>query len=286
VGAMDAGDYGKVNDYLPYSFFIHINSFIRGRGKWFVHAKDLLNVKQLMHLLVGIVVVLLCGTIFTKKKWAQAVDMNHGLNLGGIEVVRAMEGRGKNGQGLVWSSIRIKEVHRAVEEVMMKEMDFTIINVRHNDTWIDGVEIDAKKLLIYLVSHYGLSEKARTVGIEVSITVDSAKLDDSCCHTTAGWKFTDVSTRDPLIFDNNDPEKRLKLLVETMQSEWCCLPIITMIAKYNKATYDKLLRHIFVFCQEIRDNGIPELGWLPLRVAEPQDVKISQLCMGRGGAAK
>jgi hypothetical protein len=183
---MDAGDYGKVNDYLPYSFFIHINSFIRGRGKWFVHAKDLLNMKPLMQFLVGIVVVLLRETIFTKKKWIQAVDMNHGLNSGGTEVVRAMEGLGKNGQGLVLSSSSIKEVHRAVEEVMMKEMDFTIINVRQNATWIDGVEIDAKKLLIYLVNHYGLSEKARTVGIEVSIMVDSAKLDDYWCHTTAG----------------------------------------------------------------------------------------------------
>jgi hypothetical protein len=48
------------------------------------------------------------------------------------------------------------------------------------------MEIDAKKLLIYLVNHYGLSEKARTVGIEVSIMVDSAKLDDYWCHTTAG----------------------------------------------------------------------------------------------------
>jgi hypothetical protein len=45
-----------------------------------------------------------------------------------------MEGLGKNGQGLVWSSSSIKEVHRAVEDVMMKEIDFTTINVRHNDT--------------------------------------------------------------------------------------------------------------------------------------------------------
>jgi hypothetical protein len=114
VGAMYAGDYGKANDYLPYSFFIHINSFIRGRVKWFVHANDLLNIKPLSHLLVTLVVVFLRETIFTKKKWAQAVDMNHGLNLCGIEVVRAMEGLGKNGEGLVWSSRIIKEVHRVV----------------------------------------------------------------------------------------------------------------------------------------------------------------------------
>jgi hypothetical protein len=62
-----------------------------------------------------------------------------------------------------------------------------------------------------------------------------------------------------------------------------------MITKDNKAMFDTFLRHIFVFCQEIRENGIPEIGCLPFRVAEPQDMKISQIsqiCMGRGGAAK
>jgi hypothetical protein len=165
-------------------------------------------------------------------------------------------------------------------------MDFTIINARHNGIWIDGVEIDAKKIFIYLVNHYGLAKKAKTVGIEVSITVDSAKLDDYWCHTTAGWKFTDISTRDQLIVDVDDPEKRLNLLVETMQSERCCFPIIMIIVKDNIATYDKFLRHIFAFFQEIRDNGIPELGWLPFQVTDPQDMKSSQLCMGRGGASK
>jgi hypothetical protein len=56
--------------------------------------------------------------------------------------------------------------------------------------------------------------------------------------------------------------------------------------KDNKSTYNKLLRHIFEFGQELRDVGIPELGWKPLRVSEPQDMKSSQMCMNCGGAAK
>jgi hypothetical protein len=72
--------------------------------------------------------------------------------------------------------------------------------------------------LIYLVNQYGLFEKARTVGIKVSIMVGSAKLNDYYCHTTSGWKFANVSTRDLLIVNNTDPEKRLKLLVEKMQA--------------------------------------------------------------------
>jgi hypothetical protein len=43
-----------------------------------------------------------CGTvaqnIIYKNKRAHAVDMNHGLNLGGVEVTREMEGTKKGGQ--------------------------------------------------------------------------------------------------------------------------------------------------------------------------------------------
>jgi hypothetical protein len=48
----------------------------------------------------------------------------------------------------------------------------------------------------------------------------------------------------------------------------------------------QVLRNIFEFGQDLRDDGIPELGWKPFRVSEPQDMKSSQLCMNRGGAAK
>jgi hypothetical protein len=56
--------------------------------------------------------------------------------------------------------------------------------------------------------------------------------------------------------------------------------------KDNKSTYNKFLRHIFESGQELRAVGILELGWKPFRVSEPQYIKISQLCMNLGGAAK
>jgi hypothetical protein len=46
--------------------------------------------------------------------------MNHGLNLGGIEVIRNIEGTKKGTMGLVWSSGTDKDVHRAVEWEMKK----------------------------------------------------------------------------------------------------------------------------------------------------------------------
>jgi hypothetical protein len=65
-------------------------------------------------LLIGFVMVLFCGIIFTKKKRAHDVDMNPGLNLGGIEVIHEMEGTKNGGQGIVGSSGTVKDIHRAV----------------------------------------------------------------------------------------------------------------------------------------------------------------------------
>jgi hypothetical protein len=119
--------YGKAKKYCPNNFFQCINIFTHGRGKWIQHAKDLLHMIPLRHLLIGLVIVFLRETMFTRKKWSQAVDMNHGINLGWIEVIREMEGNKKGCMGLVWSSGTIKDFHRAVEREMMSKVSFKLI---------------------------------------------------------------------------------------------------------------------------------------------------------------
>jgi hypothetical protein len=102
-----------------------------------------------------------CHSIFTrdcvyKKKSAQTVDMNHGLNLGDIEVIPKTEGTKKGAMGLVWLSGTVKYVHRAVEREMKTNMSFKLIDERHEDMWIDGVQLNVKEVLIYLIKHFGL----------------------------------------------------------------------------------------------------------------------------------
>jgi hypothetical protein len=89
--------------------------------------------------------------------------------------------------------------------------------------------------------------------------------------------MTDKDARDPLTG---------KLLLHTIQSSNNGFHITSIIAKDNKSTYNKFLQNIFEFGQELRDDGIPELGWKPFRVSKPQDMKRSQLCMNPGGSAK
>jgi hypothetical protein len=174
---------------------------------------------------------------FSKQKWAQAVDINHGLNLGGIEVIRSMEGIKKGAMGLVWSSGTVKDVHRAVEREMQTKVPFKLSGEHHEDMWIDGVQLDVKKLLIYLIKHFGLEEKARAGGCEIATTVDGAKLDNYCIHVTYGFKMTDKDTHYPLDI-NLQIEK---LLLPTIHSSKNAFPITSIIAKDNKSTYNKFL---------------------------------------------
>jgi hypothetical protein len=97
--------------------------------------------------------------------------------------------------------------------------------------------------------------------------------------------MTDKDVCDPLVVDDFDPLKKGRILFEMIQAEQNAFPFTYMIVKDNKSTYDKFLRHIFEFGQDMRDVGVPELGCKPFRVSEPQDMKISQMCMNRGGAA-
>jgi hypothetical protein len=192
------------------------------------------------------------------KKWAQAVDMNHGFNLGGIEMIQNMEGTKKGAMGLVWLSGTVKYVHRAVEREMQTKVAFKLIGERHDDMLINGVQLNVKELLIYWIKHFGLEEKARASGCEIAMMVDGAKLDDYCIHVICGFKMTDKDARDPLTG---------KLILPTIQSSNNYFPITSIIAKDNKSTYNKFLQHIFEFGQELRDDGIPELGWKPFRVS-------------------
>jgi hypothetical protein len=83
VGDVDAAPYGNVPKYSSKRLFQHVNAFIGGRGKWKQHAIDILNMRPLKHILIALVIVILRETLFTRKKWARAADMHHGLNLGG-----------------------------------------------------------------------------------------------------------------------------------------------------------------------------------------------------------
>jgi hypothetical protein len=122
---------------------------------------------------------------------------------------------------------------------------------------VDGVEIDPKKLIIYLVQSFGLEEKTKTEGVEMCITCYSTKLDEYLCNITGGFKFSSKDSRNPLTINDNDILKCGMLLFNTMQSEKNCHPSISVIAKDTKASYTHFLGVLFACRRSLRDIGIP-----------------------------
>jgi hypothetical protein len=59
-----------------------------------------------------------------------------------------------------------------------------------------------------------------------------------------------------------------------------------VLSKDNRKTYNDCLRSIFEDFHLLRTEGVPELGWMPFEVPDPQDMKSFQLCLNRVGACK
>jgi hypothetical protein len=81
VGGVDAAPYGDVPKYNYKRLFQHVNAFISGRGKWNQHKIDILNMRPFKYLLIALVIVIFCETLFTLKKWQSAVYMQHCPNI-------------------------------------------------------------------------------------------------------------------------------------------------------------------------------------------------------------
>jgi hypothetical protein len=163
--------------------------------------------------------------MFTKNKWAHAVDMNHGLNLGEIEVIHEMEVNIKGCMELVCSSGMIKDVHRAVEREIMSKVSFKLIGEAHQVCGWMILSSMWNNSYFFIIKLFGIQAKARSTCCEKSITVDGAKLDDYFCHITCGFKPTDKDSKDHLSG---------RLLFDTMQSERNCIAIVSIIAKDKK----------------------------------------------------
>jgi hypothetical protein len=179
---------------------------------------------------------------------------------------------------MIWSSSFVKKEHRDIEKIMQEEINFTVINDRLKKKHVDGVKFGTEQLFRYLVHHFGLSEKAKHTSVEFVITVDGAPLDDHCGHVTIGLKIVDQDAIDTI------SGKNIFYELDNMQSCTWCFPIMMLIAKYDKDTYDKYLRDIFEFCDRLRTEGLDE--WKPFKITDPQGMKSLQLCLTRGGAAK
>jgi hypothetical protein len=120
--------------------------------------------------------------------------------------------------------------------------------------------------------------------VEMAITVDGATLDDHVHHVTLGIKICDARACDPVTGELWFDQSKADGDEGNLQSASWCFPVICIIAKDDKNTYEKYFREIFEFCQKLRTKSFN--GWQPFRISEPQDMKSTQIVLNRGGASK
>jgi hypothetical protein len=119
---------------------------------------------------------------------------------------------------------------------MTREINFEVINDKLNNKVVDGVHFDVEQLFCHLVTHFGLAEKAKTGTVEFAITCDGSLLDDLTGHLTIGFKIVDNVAVCPI------SGKNMFHQVGNMQADKWCFPILMILAKDDKATYNKYLR--------------------------------------------
>jgi hypothetical protein len=172
---------------------------------------------------------------------------------------------------------------------MQEVISVTVIKERHQDALVDGVRFDMGALFECLIESSGLSEDAKHRNVEIAATVDDARLDDNCQHITIGFKFCDKLAKYPVtgkyIFANEDGEKDDEH-IDNLQSGAWCFPALSFLATESMGTYEKYIRPIYEYCEELGTVGVPKNRWKPFLVSEPQDMKSNWLCLKRGGPAK
>jgi hypothetical protein len=270
----------------------YLNKYETERGKWKRKAYGVFLVKTLRPTLIEHVKHYLKECVYTAESLARTMDLKHGINLGGIDAILQIEPaqpsrkwRGCcNRNFILWSSSSIKGCMREVEKEMKETVGWKNIRERHKDKIIDGIKYDTEKFFTYLLNSFHLGELAKHDTFEMAITVDRAKLEDKVHHVTIWFKICDKRARDTtageICFDENLPDGEE---VNMQSAEWC-FPVMVILAKDNKGTYNKYFRDIFAFCDKVRTTSIN--GWKPFRISDPQDMKITQIVLDRGGASK
>jgi hypothetical protein len=271
------------------SLYKRLDNYVGGRVKWKRIAWEIFSFSCIRNHLIDETVTHICDNVYTPTSLAYITDMHHGLNLTGIDNMRKIEFAKKHASKLVWSSSQVNRVQRQAEIHMQEVISFTVVKETHQETYVDGVRFDIRALFEYLITSFGLSEDSCHRNIEIYVTVDGAKLDENSGHVTIVFKICNKNAKDPVT--GKYIHTHLEGLkdddhVDNLQSGAWCFPILSILAKYNKGTYEKYLRPIFEYCEELRTLGVTTLGWKPFIFSEPQDMKSCWLCLHRGGAAK
>jgi hypothetical protein len=255
-----------------------VGSLVKGNRKWKGIGKQLFHLQVLKPNLMRHAVTHIKKKVYTTCSLDRVMDPHRGFNLCVLDHLRLVEPAYFRDERMLWLSSRVKKEHIAIDKEMMREINIDVINDKINNKVVDGVRFDVEHLFHHLVTLFGLAEKAKRGKVEFAITRDGAPPDDLIGYLTIGFEIMDKDAVCPI------RGKNIFHQLGNMQADKWCFTILMILAKDDKATYDKYLRDFLKFCEEISEKGLGD--WKPFKIADPQDMKSLQLCLTRGGAPK
>jgi hypothetical protein len=209
-----------------------------------------------------------------------AIDIGRECNLSVYHsLVNVERDKNKRRNCLLRSSSTIRNTMAVDEKMMSTKVPWKIVEGSKVQIH-DGLEFDTKALFIHLIRSFGLEEQAKRGELEMEFTIDGAKLDAKINHVMWGFKLTYINSRCPI---------RGKLIyseLKKMQSDEWAFPGKSVFEDDKKETYETIFCDQFDFVREVRNYGIPELGWLPCTIAEPQDMKAHQITPNHTGSRR
>jgi FtsZ-binding cell division protein ZapB len=147
--------------------------------------------------------------VFTPSAILKQMDIRGGtLNYEGLTVLNdvetASEGVGRMGRVLP-SPSSLQRVAQKLEKAGETLCPFELISTDFGE----GIEFNYAKTTRLVIDAFGLSDIGKDRPMNISASIDAAKLTKSITHTSAGLKTTDVEGRDPFknkrsfIYDEN-----------------------------------------------------------------------------------
>ena len=239
--------------------------------------------------------------VFKPSEILKQMDLRGGtLNYEGITVLNDVEasaytGTGKRFRGrLICTPACLQRVAKELE----KEADTLCPFKRIETPFGEGIEFNYARVTRLVLNAFGLSRTAAQRSINISGSIDAARVTKNICHTSAGLKMTDVEGKDPLkrcgtfITDENS--------LRDLQSQNTVFLLKIVLTKETKESF-KLFDDVFQFFRlsslnpderEHDPKNDPKYEWellndlKPLNVTMTTDMAADWKLVGAGGGVK
>lgn len=218
--------------------------------------------------------------VFTPWKVARKMDMTGAVvSLKCLTVLRSLESNGKKNHRCILPSA--SAVQRCFSKVEDKAQTDGIAPFdTFNDNGIDGFRFDTKRTFKSLCRGFGIEQVAKRRRVDVSVSVDAARLTNNKSHTTMGLKFNDKDCKDengmPLCLHEDEGK---------VQNRNLNFPLMSLMDKESKLTILKFKPVYDFFNDASTEEGRID-DYKPINVNYPADMSAQWKALLQGGAAK